>query len=759
MQDDKVVAQLKCKVFRVMYHRDLFAICDCITEERISPEVTSYVDEQSGKLHFIALGDGLCTTPGQSVILSGQWEFSEKYGNFQLRIHDCYDHVGTSREDVVSYLSSKILKGIGRKTAESIYDRFGERTLDVIETTPQRLMEVSGIKKKKLAMILASYEKNRSLHSLTRLLSPFSISYKTIVRIHRRLGEGAAALVRKNPYCLCDMACFGFKKTDEIALMMGDFSRSPFRIHGAILYVLRQAELEEKHLYLLRGDLICRCCSEDVLNNGAAATITADEVSAVLHEMIEDETVHLLYVEAGDASERRMECVYLNDNFDYEMTVSERISDKLSVNLKFQDWDSVIRDTEDELATQLDEVQFMGARMALGSPISVITGGPGTGKTTGLRVIVAAYGAMYPNKRIQLAAPTGRAARRMSEQTGMEARTLHSLLHLKPDTFTNFSSTVDEDEVVRADFLVIDEASMIDAHLMAELMFRLRKGTQVLFLGDIDQLPSIGAGNVLRQLLSCEALPHVKLEKIFRQADGSVIPCNAANIKNGKFSLTENSHFKIFRCRNEEEGAETIKQLHERCRAKGMVESTQVLCPMRKRGATGTNQLNVALQEILNPKAFGKVEATVGPTLFRVGDKVIQTRNIEDVSNGDIGYIHHIYGLGKNDDDFRMDVYFDSCGKIVTYDYEEALDLELAYAITIHKSQGSEFSAVIVPMFKNMGYFLCRNLLYTAVTRAKDQVVLVTDLDCGGLGMAIRKEDSSQRNTMLARLIESEAMQ
>lgn len=747
----KDVSKLKSKIYRVIFHRDLFAICECVTDEDIPNDAIKKVDIHNGKRHFIALGDGLCKEPGRDVVLSGHWEYNEKYSSYQLKIYDCFDHVGTGRDEIVAYLSSKILKGIGKKTANAIYDRFGENSLEVIESNPKALMEVSGIKEKKLAKILSSYEKNRELHALTRLLAPFNISYKTVVRIHRRLGDGSAALVRANPYRLCDMAGFGFKKTDEIALKMGDFSKSDERIQGAIVYVLRNAQMEYGHLYLPRGELLERCCSSNVLNNGVAEQLTAQNVSLVLDGMIRDESVRVLEFCVDASGEQPICCIYTNDVYSYEITVAETIAKKLDVSIPFQDWDEIVKDTTDELGVQLDEIQFQGAIVALNSPVSVITGGPGTGKTTGLRAIVTSYMNTYPDKTIQLAAPTGRAARRMSEQTGLEARTLHSLLGLKPDTHTNFYAIADDEDMVDADFLVVDEASMIDAQLMAELMFRLPLQTQVLFLGDVDQLPSVGPGNVLRQLLACESIPHVKLEKIFRQKNGSVIPYNAANIRNGVRQLYERNSFKIIRCKNEDDGAKVIQDMYRRCMEKGLVRDTQVLCPMKKRGATGTWNLNSLLQGILNPQALGKREVHIGNNLFRVGDKVMQTRNIEGVSNGDIGYIQDISGTDQ-DGEIIILVKFDTC--VVEYDYEDAFDLELAYAITIHKSQGSEFPAVIVPIFKSMAFFTRRNILYTAVTRAKDQVVIITDLDAAGVWMAIEREDSSRRNTGLAALIE-----
>lgn len=747
------VYDLKCTISHVIFQRDLFAICVCETASAIPPEAVSDFDMLNNRYSFVALGDGLCTERNREVVLSGSWNQNPKKEGLQLRISDCRDYVGQGRDAVVSYLQSGVLKGIGQRTAELIYDKFGEESLSVIETDPKKLLSIPGIKEKRLTKLVASYEANRELHSLSMLLSKHGVSYRTIVRIHKTLGEGSAAMVRTNPYVLCRVSGFGFQSADEIALRMGNFADSDFRIAGGTEFALSDAQSKDGHLFLTRGVLVSRCASEDILNSKAVSNkVTPEQIDAVIDKMLaKNELVRgiLSSDEAKTPAQKIDQRIYLPAAYKHESLVATAIANKLGEPIAKNDWKTAVQKMADELEVHLDEKQAEAAVMGLSRAISVITGGPGTGKTTGLRVLVKAFLKAYPKKWVALAAPTGRAARRMAGQIGLEASTLHSLLGLRPDTHTNFNAEPSAEEMVDADLLVIDESSMIDASLMAELMYRVKKGTQVIFLGDVDQLPSVGPGNVLRQMLACPSIPHVRLEKIFRQADGSIIPVNAASIKNGRNDLIESKFFKIVACRDEHEGAQVITRLIANCMDKGMVGQTQILCPMKRRGDTCTSALNAALRDIVNPPSPTKNEGSVGGESFRVGDKVIQTRNIDGASNGDIGFVTDIQ-VAREGHPFMMRVQFET-GDPVEYDYEGAMDLDHALAITIHKSQGSEFPAVVVPMFKSMRFFLKRNLLYTAVTRASIQVVVVTDRT--GVEIAIRQEDNSKRNTLLAHLV------
>lgn len=750
------VLDLKCKVERIMYSSDIYSVCLCRTEQEIPSGAEQGFDFLNGSRTFICTGEGLCNDVGRVVLLSGEWVDNAKYGTKQLRVSIWQDYVGNTRKEIVAYLSSNILNGIGEKTANAIYDRFGADSVKIIETNPRALLEIPGIKEKRLAKMIESFEKNRELHTLTMLLAPHDVAYKTIVRIYRTLGAGAAAQIRANPYVLCDVSYFGFKKADAVALKLGDFVSSDKRIAGAIVFVLKEAASGEGHLYLDKETLINRCCSANVLNGTAAQEVSREQVQSVIEDMADEERLYILKRDRKEPGLPPERCIYLKSLFIHETITADAIAAHIASSAEDKrDWESHIRAVEEETGITLAEGQFEAAATALRHKICVITGGPGTGKTSTLKVILAAYSrATGGRTSIALAAPTGRAARRMFEQTGFEASTLHSYLELKPDSATDFSVPPENEEQVHDDFLIIDEASMIDAHLAAELFYRIIPGkTKVLLLGDTDQLPSVGPGNVLRQMLACPAMPRAKLTKIFRQAEDSVIPHNSARIKSGNDSLMYNAYFKPCRCANEKEGLKAIIQMVSRCAEKGMLDNTQILCPMKNRGSVCTKSINEALHNIVNPPVPDKNEVSIGGTLFRVGDKVMQTRNIQGASNGDIGYITDISGNERDKDNLQLFVSYDPRLPPVEYDYDKALDLEHALAITIHKSQGGEYAAVIVPIFKSMSFFLQRNLLYTAVTRAKTQVVLVTDMDLAGVYAAVRKEDTSKRNTALAALI------
>ena len=407
------------------------------------------------------------------------------------------------------------------------------------------------------------------------------------------------------------------------------------------------------------------------------------------------------------------------------------------------------------MGVTLDVRQEDAVLMALTERVCIITGGPGTGKTTTLNVLVAAREQLTSETpTIALAAPTGRAARRMSEQTGREASTIHSLLNLSVKENESHEFVNEDVEPIAVDMLIIDETSMVDAQLLAEVLcYFPGNGAQLVLVGDADQLPSVGPGGVLKQLLATSAIKHIKLEKIFRQGADSVIPHNSQRIKTGRKDLIYNSFFKLIPCASEREGAETIARLFSQDRAQSRLNDIQILAPMKTRGDTSTGSLNAMLHDIVNPPSDEKAEFAVGNITFRVGDKVMHTRrNTGDASNGDIGTIVSITLPVDNDrDTFSLVVEYAPDWR-VAYSYTDALDyLELATAITIHKSQGSEFPVVVIPIFRSMSFFLQRSILYTGVTRAQLQVVLVGQMEA--IMAAISKVDSNYRYTILSALI------
>jgi len=747
---------LRCRIYSIRYQADDFSICTCATEEKI-PFVA---DERDSKIHqFTLLGYGLPKTGGRDILVSGQWEWSTKYNQMQLRMTSYTDYVGQSKSEIVAYLSSGILNGIGKKTAEAIYAKFGEDSLSILEADPEQLLQVPGIKKKKLQKVLDSYMENHSLNVLTRYLAPFEIPFSTILRIYQKFGRDSVTIVKKNPYRLCAIPGMGFKTVDRLALKMEVSRRSHFRISGAVKYSLRQAQTSEGHLFLPLDELVARCCSEQILNGNGPdekEQVTPEDVISVIQKMLENEILKALSF--SDDLEDMQPRIYLRNSYTDETLSACSLTNLIqygqdSKRPKLSSCEKKMRQVERELNVELDPLQEKAVLTCLTNSVSIITGGPGTGKTTTLRVLVKtkeAFGTEEEN--ILLAAPTGRAARRMTEQTGHDAFTLHSLLGLKPDSYTDF---FDPEEAVwkypEAEILIVDESSMIDAHLLAELLFRLPPDMQLVFVGDIDQLPSVGPGNVLKELLSVREIPHTKLEKVFRQGEDSVIPVNSQRVKKGDTQLLFNRYFKFFPCENEQEGADRIIEMFSRSKVQSMLDAIQILAPMRSRGATCINHLNRRLQGIVNPPAADKAESMVGETLFRVGDKVMQTKNTHSVSNGDIGYITQISPMIDDDkNSFSMIVQFDQGN--VRYDYMSALELELATAITIHKSQGSEFPVVVIPIFSSMSFFLQRNLLYTAISRAKQQVVLIGQEKA--IQLAIWKIDNTKRNTTLARLVE-----
>ncbi len=763
------ITSVRCKVMRVRYQSGLFAICLCETTDKLPEGAaqggSAFLPDDMPR-NFVALGDGMCAEEGKEVVVTGTWEQNKKFGGVQLRISYCEDYTGQGREEIVAYLSSKALKGIGRQTAEAIYDKFGENSPNVIADNPELLLQVPGIKEKKLKKLVSSYEKNHALHALARLLARHKVTFQSVVRIFNTLGENSVGLIKQNPYILTKVRGFGFVKTDEIALSMGIERNSKFRIEGALRYVLIDAQDSEGHMFLPRGELVHRCCFKDILNkkNGKPEDfVTVDMVNKVLDELLAAEKPSLCtLVLPSEENEPKNQRIYTSEAFQHETLAAKRLSEFLSQSHSGYDEKAcmnAIKATQKQLGVTLDVRQEEAVLMALMEHVSIITGGPGTGKTTTLNVLVNACEYLRgEGAEINLAAPTGRAARRMTEQTGREAFTLHSLFKLSVRK-RGVSNYVDDDEdafQLESTMLVIDESSMIDAQLLADILVRTSNKTKIVFVGDVDQLPSVGAGNVLKQLLMTPAIKHVKLEKIFRQGEDSVIPVNSKRVKAGIKELIYNKYFKLIPCETETEAAERICALFSGDRVKEQMQSIQILAPMRRRGDAGINSLNEKLHDIVNPPAPEKVEFVIGNTCYRVGDKVMHVnKNTDNASNGDIGYIASMkIPPDGNKDNFSLTVEFapDWC---VEYDYVEAIDtLEHATAITIHKSQGSEFPIVVIPILGSMSFFLQRNLFYTAITRAKLQVVVVGQERA--VATAISKIDNNYRNTMLSVLIQNE---
>lgn len=678
--------------------------------------------------------DGWCITVfGHNLPLSekvevemvGNWVKHPKYG-LQFEVETFMEVVERTKEGIIEYLSSGAIKGVGRKTAEAIFAVFGMETLKVLEENPEKLLSVRGISHTKLQDIVDDYNKNQPFRELMTFLAPFGITPKKVQMILEAFGSQSPTIVKNRPYMLCAIKGMGFLTVDAIAKKCCGSLNDPMRISGCVSYTLKQAA-QEGHLYLMQQDLIDRCL--EVLNKDLLQQTVYDrDVQNVLYRLTLQKSIVV-------ESQRVYEC----SNY-----IAEKETARMAVDLLLQTFpqypqiDIPIQEAEQALHIRLSESQRQAVKMVFTHPLSIITGGPGTGKTTVLKVVLYIHKKLCKGE-VQLMAPTGRAARRMAESTSeSNASTMHMALGLVGDeAFADFTE-------LSAAFYNVDEYSMVEMKLAYEFFRHLPGNARVVLIGDVDQLPSVGAGDVFRQFIGCGLIPVTVLDLVYRQSEDSLINFNAVQIKQNKTMLQYGSDFQLVECKSADEAASLIHQIYTQEVAVSDVDSVQVLTPFRKRTASGVVELNKKLREIVNPKVRGHVELKIGAQTYRVGDKVIQTQNTEVVSNGDIGMIQSIY---KDEiDEMKVDILF-SDNRKVSYATEQMDNIDLAYATTIHKSQGSEYPVVIIPWIKEFYIMLKRNILYTAITRAKERVILVGEKSA--LYRAIHTDDSGKRNTAL----------
>ena len=663
---------------------------------------------------------------GESIEVEGKWINHKLYGT-QFEVSKFMPVTPTSLEGIYVYLSSGMIHGIGDKMAKRIIDKFGVNTLDVIQNMPERLKEVEGIGSKKIDQIVKSYEENRELRGIIMELSPYGITPNYCMKIYKKYKNKAIETINKNPYKLAeDIRGIGFKIADSIAGNIGIEKDSKDRVSQGILYTLNQS-LASGHTYLPKNVLI----QESVKLLEVKASIVEECVMGLAY----DQKVHIEKMNG-------QELIYLIPYYLSENGVCKQII-KLS-QFEFEnlniDIDEEIRKIEQQENIKLAQNQVLAVKEAIESGVVIVTGGPGTGKTTTINTIIKVF--ENNNKEVILAAPTGRAAKRMSETSNKEAKTIHRLLEMGYATDSEeLQFMKNEEEPIKADVIIIDEVSMVDILLMYSLLRAIKPGTRVILVGDSDQLPSVGAGNVLKDMIDSKVINVVTLNEIFRQARESMIVVNAHRINNGE-PLYLNSKGKDFffikKDTNELILEEIIGVVSERLPKYyklDKLKDIQVLSSMRK-GDLGVTNLNNELQKYLNKPEKFKVEESFAKRIFRVGDKVMQIKNNytkkwetedrsdsgEGIYNGDIGYIYHI-----DKDKKKIFVIFDQV-KIVSYGYDELDELEHSFCTTIHKSQGSEFPVVVIPITWAPPMLLSRNLLYTAVTRAKKLVVLVGDV-------------------------------
>ncbi|HEX6034155.1 MAG TPA: ATP-dependent RecD-like DNA helicase, partial [Anaerolineales bacterium] len=651
-------------------------------------------------------------SPGEHLSLQGQWDNHPKHGP-QFKAEVCEQTLPATLAGIEGYLGSGMIKGIGPRLAERIVGKFKEETFDVIEQTPERLLEVSGIGLDRTRRITAAWQEQKQVKEIMVFLHGHGVSTNLAVKIYKTYGDAALETVQKNPYQLeRDIYGVGFKTADRIARALGLPAEHPSRIEAGIVFALNET-IEEGHVYVPRETLASRAI--ELLGVPSELIPTAIERLAqddrIRPEMLplnrqEEKTAHAQTVAESQAA-YATPVIYLTPLYFGEKGVAERLKALARAKTGSRPPSQGTLPLE-----KLSEEQQAAVSMALTHPVSILTGGPGTGKTTCLKALITALAAQH--KPFALASPTGRAAKRLSEATGHPASTIHRLLEYSP--VEGFKHNAENP--LNLDFLVVDEASMLDLLLTNNLLKAVQPGTHVLFVGDVDQLPSVGAGDVLRDMIGSGVAPVTRLNTIFRQAADSKIITNAHLINQGKFpQFSQGSgDFFLFPADDADGAADwVLSVVTERIPQKfgfDSVRDIQVLSPIY-RGPAGVTALNERLQEKLNPPTASKPERKLFGTIFRRGDKVMQTQNNydKDVYNGDIGFIRSIDMIEQR---LTVDFY----GRSVTYDWSDVDELTLAYVISVHKAQGSEFPAIVMPIVIQHYTMLQRNLLYTAITRA-----------------------------------------
>lgn len=679
-------------------------------------------DEDRGLV--TAVGSLPFANQGEKVRIVGEWTTHPDYGQ-QIKIYNMESVVPATLDGLEKYLSSGLIKGVGPATAKKLIEHFGMDVLSIIEFRPDRLTEVDGIGPARAEMIAASYAQHRELREVMIFLQSHGITTAYAVKIYKIYGNHAIALIKENPYRLADeVEGIGFKMADRVARNIGVAFDSPYRIASGVKYVLSHAAADG-HTYLPKDILVER----------------ASELLGVDRSLVENAIVSLAVHQAVFAEEiEDHTAVYLAAFYYAEVGVCRRL---LELSLTDIEWgminiEDMLRNFQKKEKMLFAHKQREAVIEAMLNGVTVITGGPGTGKTTIINCIIKLM--EQQGMTVVLAAPTGRAAKRMAETTGREAKTIHRLLEYSYGENGPYFQK-NEDNPILADAIIIDEMSMVDVLLMNNLLKAIIPGTRLVLVGDVDQLPSVGPGNVLRDIISSGIIKVVYLTEIFRQAQESMIVLNAHRINQGHMPYLNIKGGDFFFDKREKPDVILDTMFDLICRrlpgfgSYDPMKDMQVLSPMRK-GAIGVNNLNVELQRILNPPSGQKREKTLRGILFREGDKVMQIKNNyrtvwrkkmdgfvieegEGVFNGDIGYIQSI-----DNEEQSVVVLFDD-DKEVVYDFTQLDELDLAYAISVHKSQGSEFPVVIIPLAWGPPMLMTRNLLYTAVTRAMEMVIIV----------------------------------
>lgn len=668
---------------------------------------------------FTLVGNMPYLSEGETVSALGSWVNHATFGK-QFKVEFYEKQLPATETAILKYLASGAVRGIGKVTAQRIVSQFGADSFEVIEHNPQWLSEIPGISPKKAEQISASFAAQFGMRNVMMFCREY-FGPTTAVRIYKKWGNGAVERIKQNPYVLCgEIYGVGFEKADAIAKDLGMKKNAPERIAMGLKYVLMHNAASNGHSFLPL-DKLCAVakrllsCEMNEIEDEAAALETRGEIVCVRHE--------------------GMKCAYLRDYYEAEKYTAEKLCalDRAGKNLGEDNVLSLISMVERESNMEYAVLQKRAICQAASNGVFILTGGPGTGKTTVVRAIIRVFDAM--GLRIALAAPTGRAAKRMSQSAGEEAKTVHRLLEMEYGAEDKLRFRKNENDQLEDDVIIIDEASMLDLMLTDALLKAIKPGARLILIGDVNQLPPVGAGHVFDDIIKSDRFATVELTHIFRQAQESLIVTNAHAVNHGEYMNLESKSGDFFFLPRQED-AQTAATIAELCKKRlpksyglTVFDGIQVITPSRK-GDAGTEMLNSALQSVINPPARGKAEKKVRDFTLREGDKVMQIKNNYDIEwnkngtqgfgifNGDIGVIKKI-DLSEE----LITVDFED--KICEYDYTMLDELELAYAITVHKSQGSEYPIVIMPLYRYTPKLLTRNLLYTAITRAQSIVILV----------------------------------
>jgi exodeoxyribonuclease V alpha subunit len=692
--------------------------------------------------------------PGTEVLLSGNWIFHPKFGR-QFEVAQCINVLPTSLLGIKKYLGSGLIKGIGKTYAERLVNYFGEKVLEVIENSPDRLKEVEGIGQKRVDQIIESFKAQREISNVMIFLQERGISTSYATKIFKKYEQNSIAVMTENPYRIADEIWgIGFKTADEIALKLGIERNSIKRIKSGINFAIT-SQVSNGHLYVEiqeLKDIACMLLELDQIEN-------ASLLKLAMHQLYEEDKIKLITVCARpELVEGEKHYVTLSKYYYSEKNVATKLQNLLSYHAadtpqseqgnKF-DLETISKNLDnDTTGVELNEDQKNGILACLRNKVTIITGGPGTGKTTLIKKLLNTLDDQ--KVKYKLAAPTGRATKRMMESTGRFALTIHRLLEFD---FKTMGFAHNEKNSLVLDFLIIDEASMIDIFLANSILKAIPLNAHLVLIGDVDQLPAVGAGNFLNDLIQSNKITCIKLEQIFRQAKNSLIILNAHRINKGEFPTTflpdTKKDFYFIKEENPLKAIDHLKNIMSKTLQQFHILPSQAmtLVPMNK-GIVGTQNLNIQLQSILNPPTQGPQVSNFGFT-YKIGDRVMQIKNNYEklVFNGDIGNIENI-----NTEDKKLFIkYYE---REIEYDFDELDEITLAYAISIHKSQGSEFAAVIIPIFTQHFALLQRNLIYTAITRAKKLCIFIGQVKA--MAMAIKNNKSIQRKTFLKEFLTSD---